>query len=309
MKKRTKNKNFVLITFKGISKGLNPSQIAKKENVNLSTISYHARKLSRLGFIEKLSNGVWVTQKKPYRVAKPKPYKIIRSHGFVFTLKLPNITNWNNRETYLKLKNIYYKNLKNNTQSILIKGNKVWLSNNSITIYFKKYKQYLTGSSQEGRNKAILDFLSLIKHIESKFKISLKINKNYVFSVSRQHHAYIKNTLAKIYNNPKKRFELYKNRKLWLLIDNSFNLNELETVDPELAHKDMDKAIKPFFNSMRDAPFTAYDFHNLTNSVDKIAESNHLWASHINSHTKAIIKLSKLIEQLGEQLNGGNKES
>lgn len=309
MKKRSKNKSFYYIINEEISKGLNLSQIAKKYNTKKQNISYYAKKLRELGYIQMVGKGTWIVKDMPYKVAKRMPYKNIRSHGFVFSLKLPNISNWENRKTYLDKKKIYYKEIGNGrSQSLIIKGYKVWFTDKTITIYFPKNKDYLTDASEKGRNRAIFDFLNLVKHIEGKFNISLKINKNYLFSVSRQHYGYIKNTLAKIYNNPKKRFELYQNRKLWLLIDNSLNLNELETLDPEKAHIDMDKAIKPFFNSMREAPFTAYDFHSLASSVDRVVESQHIWASHIKSHTEAIIELSQLIKEL-RKINGRDKAS
>jgi len=55
-------------------------------------------------------------------------------------------------------------------------------------------------------------------------------------------------------NEEKVRIRLYstEDNKLWFEIDNSFNLNEAETVHKETAQQDMQNIVQPFFNDLRD---------------------------------------------------------
>ncbi len=319
VKKAPYEKDFYFTILYHLNQGLSPAQIARRYNFSKQRISYYIKVLKQNGIIEKVGYGVWKQVKEvkqtPYKVGNkhlmnnfdfPKETKVrqIRGHAFVFNLKLPNIKNWEKREEYLKKKGIEYKNvgIKRTTQSITIKKHKIWLNNKSITIYFPKTTSYFSDSAKSAKNLAIIDFLSLVRVLEHKLKTSFKINGNYLFSVSRQHYSLIKNELARYYNNNKKKLEVYQNGKLWFLIDNSFNLEEAECIDPIKSDIDADDKISPFFNSLRDAPFTAYDFHELAQSTKGIVEAQHTWAGHIESHTKAIIKLTELIDKLEKRL-------
>jgi hypothetical protein len=100
--------------------------------------------------------------------------------------------------------------------------------------------------------------------------------------------------LAKIYKHNKKSIRVSNESGLWLLIDDSFNLAELETVGANVkndATKDMDTVIKPFFNSLKEAPFTAHDFTNLVNLTTAHMQNEALYSENIKSHLSAIQEL------------------
>jgi|26BtaG_2_1085354.scaffolds.fasta_scaffold01215_13 hypothetical protein len=261
-------KNFYYTVIYHISQGLNPTQIAHKYNCKPQNIYYYTTQLKQSGKIEKVGKGVWILKTSPCKVGKQhlRNNKNIRGHGFQWKLKIPFLKNWDRRSEFLTKNNIKFKliGINKTTPSITIKKHKIWLAKDSIIIYSPKTKSYFSDSAKSSKNLAIFKFLDIVRSIESRFNISLKINKNYQFSVCRQHYSLIKNELAKLYNHPRRKLEIfYQDGRLWFLIDNSFNLEEAETVDPIKADKDMDKAIKPFFNSLREAPFTAHDIHDI----------------------------------------------
>jgi hypothetical protein len=241
--------------------------------ISKQAMQYHLKKLKVSNIINKIGYGTWAVDQdkweqfqarkevkimpkvgKPTEIEKLIKDKPIRGHGFVFTLKIPNIRNWDNREQYLIKHKIDYKNigLHNSTQSINFRNHKIWLSNRSIIIYFPKDKSYFDNTAEDSKKFAIYHFKHLIIGLERLLGTNFRINNNYEFKVSRQHYANINNSLAKQYNMDGSKLNVYNAGKLWFIIDNSFNLNEAETVKPDTASKDMDKVVMPFFNDLKD---------------------------------------------------------
>lgn len=183
--------------------------------------------------------------------------KIIRGHGFVFSLdleKLPKIPYWQSRKKFMESRKIDFKNIWKNRdgEQIIYKGHKIWLTNKKITIYTPKGLSYFGESAEDSQKNAIYDVHSLLKYIENLFNISLSIRGKYSIDIVRQHYGKVNDDLAKDYSKRKDKLEVKQEGKTWLLIDNSFNLHELETVDNLRSKDDMDNKIVPFFNDLRD---------------------------------------------------------
>jgi len=85
--------------------------------------------------------------------------------------------------------------------------------------------------------------------VERLLRADFSLFGKYKFRVARQHYALIKNSLARQYLEDGKKLAVYSGRGLWLLIDNSYNLEELETVHPKTADKDNGK-VQDFFNGL-----------------------------------------------------------
>lgn len=63
--------------------------------------------------------------------------------------------------------------------------------------------------------------------------------------------------------------------KIWLLIDNSFNYNELETTHAKTSNNDMKNVIRPFFNDLRNNEVTTMsDLRSLFKEAVMSIESN-----------------------------------
>ncbi|MEK6883222.1 MAG: winged helix-turn-helix domain-containing protein [Nanoarchaeota archaeon] len=279
MDKKTTKKNYSSVFYKHSKKNyfyfsiislirnkLTLREIASRLNVSEQRLNYYIRQLKRDNILIKLGYGTWKINENNLKnmpkvtktTKKTKKENSIRGHAFVFTLKLPNISNWFKREEYLIKNKISYKliGIKNNIQSIKIRNNKIWLCNQKIVVYFKKGYSYFTDTSLEAKNYAIYDFLQLIRQLEAKLKTSFEINRKYTFRVSRQHYSLIKNSLARQYDREHKKLYVFGyDNKLWLTIDNSYNLHELEVLHPKKSQEDAN-ITQRFFNDLRSNPTT-----------------------------------------------------
>jgi len=157
----------------------------------------------------------------------------------------------------------------------------------SIIVYGKY--SYFSRTAEEAKDYAIYKFISLIKSLERFLHadFTIKAGQQYMFKVSRQHYALVKNVLAQQYDNEGKKLQVYTANGLWFLIDNSFNLHEAETVHPETAVDDNNK-VQSFFNSLKDYPLTT-DF--ILETMNGIQDNQLLFARNHETHIQAIEEL------------------
>lgn len=305
-----------------IRTGIYPALLASRLGIKRQNLTRPIRRLKIEGIIIKKGYGVWEINEDKYNeflqskdvnkssvvdmrqpLKKFTSKKEVRGHGFQFTLKIPKLDNWDRRQEFLDKNNIKYKRIGSNWkgQRIFIRGTKVWLTPVSIVVYAPKWKSYFATVSKDAKSHAIYDFLQIIKQVEGLLKVSFQISKKYIFKVSRQHYGLVKNALAVQYNREGKKLYCYTGRGLWLIIDNSYNADELENVDPQDADVD-NTLIQTFFNVYKEYPITSEQILNTFKGISEIQKNeankwNH-YATNIESHTNAIIKLEKGIDKL-----------
>ena len=306
-----------------MTSGKNPAQISKDLAISNQALQYYLDKLKHEGIIRKIGYGSWEVAddkslvkkevKNHLRVAIEKPHQsnlylftqdAVRSHAFVFTLKIPkDLRNWNNkkREFFLAKRDIQFTNLTTfgGGQRILHKGRKVWLTNKSVIVYEKS--SYLAETAVDAKSHAIYNFISLIKSLERLLHADFteRAGQQYSFKVSRQHYALIKNALAKQYDAEGKKLNVYSDQGLWFVIDNSFNLHEAETVHPKTADTDSIK-IQNFFNSLKEQPLTT-DF--ILEVMNGIQQNQLVFAQNMGSHIKVIKDLGDGVNELATIIN------
>jgi len=146
-------------------------------------------------------------------------------------------------------KDIRYKERKSNL--IEIDGNTIRLFRNTIEIYIGH--SFYGDDANEAHNKSMKYLKRLIRRIEYDLKIILVKDRTQNIREVKAHYSEMNNELAKDMNNKKEKLMITaeEDGKNWLSIDNSFNLDEMETIHPETSKEDMDK-IKPFFNDLRE---------------------------------------------------------
>lgn len=315
-----KSKNFYFIILNLIKEHYYPAQIAKKLGITKQRLNYYIATLKRQGCIKKLSQGAWLYIKdyEPKRVKKinmgsyahPTAKKDllisednVRGHAFMFHLKLRHIPNWVNRIDYMIKKDIIYKPLKNKGQRILIKGRKVHLFDQSIIVYDKE--SYVAEKAKETKSLAIYEYLTIIKKIESLFNVSFMYRKKYQFKVIREHYALIKNSLARQYDKEGKKLQVYNHKGLWLLIDNSFNLHELETLknreaEPEQAVYD-NEGVQIYFNSHKTTGFKVTPEFVL-DTLNGIQQNQLIFDQNMKSHLKVLDKIGTAIDELRKEI-------
>ena len=302
--------------------GKNPAQICKILCILKQTLQYHLDQLKREGVIRKIGYGTWEVSKDKVYVPEVKGSRLrvaivnpqthleffqqdaVRAHAFMFTLKISkDLRNWDNenREFFLKKNNINFTDLTTfgGGQRIIFKGRKIWLTNKSVIIYEKS--SYLAETAANAKSHAIYNFISLIKSLERLLHADFteRAGRQYSFKVSRQHYALIKNALAKQYDAEGKKLNVYSDKGLWFVIDNSFNLHEAETVHPETADTDSVK-VQNFFNSLKEQPLTTGFILEVMHGIQ---ENQMVFAQNMSSHIKVIKDLGNGVNELASILD------
>ena len=222
-------------------------------------ISYWVQRLKKEGLLYQNGRGIWYVDEEKAGVISsqntppttPSQRLKIRGHGFAFKLQIPNLSNWLRRRAYLDKKEIPYSALQHG-ESLLIKNSKIFLYNSCIMVYFEEHKDFEEDTAQLCQDKAVYEFKEIITSLSNMLHTSFVIGKNLKFKICTEHYAEVGNGLAMLYskNNDKLKVKDSKG-DIWLLIDYSTGTAELETVS-ESSLNDMDNAVKPFFNDMRD---------------------------------------------------------
>lgn len=320
VKKTPRKVFFYLSIISLISKGLNATQICDELNVTKQTLNYYMSSLKQKKYIEKVGYGVWRVLKEYNGEEVKKTPQVtetslkgrevkkngeIRSHAFMFTLQIPKIENWLKRYVYLNKKGIKYKTLNNlgKGQKIELDGTNIHLKNKSIIFY--ESKSYLGKLASESKSDAIMDFFKRINKLENLLDTSFKINKSYKFKVCREHHAIMQNALAKVCNEKKVGIRVKNEYGQWFFIDNSFNLDEAETMknrDPDDNQAVIDnEGIQNYFNEHKETNFEVTPkfilngFNQLNQAV--LSLTNHISPSTHEIKPNEKLKQTKLTDK------------
>jgi len=307
-----------LLVFDLIKKGYRPSQICSKFKINKKTLQNHLSSLKRQGFIRKMGYGVWEIIKefdqkevlKSTKVANDnmlmgisKPDQV-RGHAFQFTLKIPQLRNWDKREDIFTKKGIKFSQLITGMgkigQKIMFKGRKIWITDNSIIVFEKA--SYMSETAEGSKSHAIYDFKNLINSLERHLKADFNFKGRLLFRISRQHYSLVKNALARQYDREGKKLEVYDEGGFWLSIDNSFNLHELETIHPKTADQD-NKKVQDFFNGIKQYEgftplFLMETMGKCVQSTIQNAQNLDQYVIHLKAHVESVKQLGSAVEEL-----------
>jgi hypothetical protein len=321
-----RGKNFYLSILERIKRGDNPTKISEDLGFSKQRLNHYIATLKKAGSIEKIGYSVWkyvkpyspVSKRKTVVIGKNSGHSLkpntVRGHGFMFKLALPeNFRNWDKREEILKKLMIkwdpYYVGGVKRGQRITAQKTKVALTDRSIIINFPE--SYIAENAKLARKDAVAKFLRVVKHLERILRANFSEFGKYKFKVSRQHYALIKNSLARQYLDEEynsKKLYVYSGRGLWLIIDNSYNLEELETIHSETAVKDNEK-VQDFFNGLD--MVEGYTPQFVLKMVAQNAENLNSYAVHLKSHVESVQKLGSAVQELTKvvnELKGGRRQ-
>jgi len=220
-------KKLLLDILSAIRAGNNPTHISKELSISKQKLNYYLRELKDKGFIKKIGYGVWEV-KSSHKDTRSLEVKEVRGHAFIWKIKLPKIKNWDKRKEILEKMKIPYKTIRMGTPRILFKNRKIWLGSKNLVIY--ETKSFIAKSSLQSRKMAVWGLIELLEALESKLKVSFKTPEGYQFSVSREHYALMKNQLAIQCNKTGERINVRDKDGVWFIVDNSYNLDEAETI-------------------------------------------------------------------------------
>ena len=298
-----------------IKSGLSPAQISKKHNIPKQNISYFVGKLKNKGCIRKKGYGVWDyirsleqvkdlttthSNKSNEKSFTSEPKKEIRGHAFIWKIQFLKNYNWDNAVKHYKKKNLSFQLMKHNKiWRTIFKNRKIWLGRKGITIY--EPIDFLGKSSFEVKGKAVFEMDLLIKDLLQELGLKLL---PYRFTTSREHYGIIKNELARQYNDKKEKMHIKsEDGTIWMWIDDSKGLGELENCDPTINRK-----VQNYWNDHKDnnfkvdASFVLNGFDRLTKSIQQNADNLGYYGENLVSHVSAIQKLGNAVEALQEQV-------
>lgn len=222
----------LLLVLSEVKNGLNFSSIAEKYSIPKQTLDYYRGKLLSLGCIQKKGYGVWEYIKEvpiiPKDTIRHESDFRLRGHAFIWTITFSERQNWsqiieNYKKRSSRLKFALICNRK--VHRTIFKQKKVWFTNKGMVVY--EPLDFMGKSAPQAKGTAVFELDLLIKEIFNEFSIKLV---PYEFICSREHFAYIKNQMAKQFNDRKMKINVcYNGRRFY--IDHSDGEHEEEAED------------------------------------------------------------------------------
>ena len=287
---------------------LTPVQIAKRRKVSKSAVSQVIKRLKEKGFfnvgLKSLTHG-GVTMQPPTR---EHPFRL---HAQRFYIEILDKTD------------AFMKKIKQIGKVIeYVDGNYVTYNEKYVQILGKK--DFWADTPIEAEEQSLDYWTKFILKLEQKLKVVLLKNgyENIRYTKSGE-FAETNNELAKDYNNRKDKLMVRgtDDNKVWLIIDNSFNLHEMETTHSKFS---MDDAIKvtDHFNDIRDFPVLKPSeisrvVGEISRNVEKLSKQQVIMTNsqtNTNEQLKAVIGLHQNLVNMVAKPNitnnnvGGNND-
>lgn len=264
------------IVYEHIKSGGSPHILWEQNQLTKPQVKCALMRLKRHYLIEKIGFGTWgITGEFPIKkegcIDTPRHYPThppfisygnetylprrpdsVRMHAAIVRLQLGDIKNWYRRRQIMQKLGLGYKIIPQG-ETIRFEGQKVWLCAKSIVFYLNG--SWFADTAPDAVRRATLDLCAMIARLEKRLKAaSFRGPGGYKLHFARQHHSLIKNALAQDYRKKGQKLNVYDENGLWLIIDNSFNLDELETLGSGAVSDNV--KIQDFFNSVKRNPIT-----------------------------------------------------
>jgi hypothetical protein len=236
-------------------------QTGKLPKLSLSkqALGKYLLRLKCEGNIKRIGYATWEVLKEvnfksePPKVAthhlgqKPIKSDYIRVHNLMFKLRFNSPLSW---EARLSARGVAYSRLRLGQLKLVYEGFKVWLCKGSVIIYYTSGMDFISASVPSSLRKAVTSFFTLIPGLEAYLGVSLRYSSGYVWSVGRKHLSLVKNALAEECNKEGKKLNVFDDTGLWLIVDDSFNLAELEAIRTRTNTSEASK-VQAFFNYLK----------------------------------------------------------
>lgn len=320
---KKKKKKFELnLLVSEIKAGANPAKISKKYNIPKSSLSYSLDKLKKMGCIRKVGYGAWefIRDIKEVRI-RPKgsrevnsnlPKKEIRGHAFIWNIQFGTSYDWDKVVNNYKKTTLTFKAIcQGKVLRTIYQARKIWLTKKGLTIY--EPIDFFGKSSWEVKGSAVFNMDRVVKGLINELGQKMR---RYRFTTSREHYGMIKNELARQYNDKGEKMNIRgEDGTIWLWIDDSKALGELETANPLNS-----RGVQTYWNSQKkhkfkvDADFILIGFEKLTQANTANAENLSNYAEHLKAHVQSIKDLgagvkkqNKIFEKFLKKLEGNNE--
>ncbi len=302
-------KKFLLLhILKEIKKGSSPSKILKKFNISKQNLNYYRRQLEKKGCIIKKGYAVWeyikplISSKKEVKTLtiRHSKKKEIRGHAFIWKIQFYNPLLWEEIIKNYHKKSLNFQFMKHNKQFRLIFQNrKIWLGKKGMTIY--EAFDFRARSSFQSKGKAVFEMDLLIKNLLKELNLKFR---PYKFTTSREHYGIMKHELARQYNKRKEKMKIIsEDGDVWMWIDDSKGLGELENKDPTI-----NRQVQNYWNDHKkhkfevNADFILKGFNKTTGMIKQNAEHLDFHAKNMRTHVEAVQELGNAVKILSEKV-------
>jgi len=200
-----------------------------------------------------------------------------------------------------------YHRLRIKKKKIHLDGSTITLHSNSICVYSAPHLSFYGDTAKKAHNDSMEYWLNYFEKIESKLGIMILKGRNSRIEESKTHCAELQNELARDCLDKKEKIQVRdpETGKIWLLVDNSFGFEELETIQSGTAITDMDKVVSPFFNDLRGY----YSEHgqnilmtDMLKALGRMAASHKVYEANINNHVSSIKELGLGVAKLTTEI-------
>lgn len=308
---KSKKKVLLVHVLDLIKEGKNPTQISKFYSIPKQNINYFVGKLKKLGCIEKVGYGTW-KYLKPLKQVKIRPkgsiagqsftshkLKEIRGHAYIWKIEFLEGFDWEKIVRHYKKNKLKFTLICNKkVPRTIFNHRKIWLTKRGLTIY--EPLDFFGKSSFEVKGTAVFEMDQLVKGLLKELGVKFKV---YRFTTSREHYGMIKNELARQYNDKKEKLHVKsEDGNVWLWIDDSKGLGELETAEPNISRQ-----VQNYWNNHKkhkfqvDADFVLKGMANQSDAIKKNAEHLEFHAENMRSHVKAVQDLGTGVREFSEK--------
>jgi predicted transcriptional regulator len=273
------------IVLSEIQEGKCPAQISKKYNIKKQTLQHYIRYLKKNEMIKQLPTGKWEVLKEVSLSTKAhETHKQIRGHAFNWRIRFKHEIDWKRRlnENKIPFQNI---GIANSTPRIIFKDKKIWFTKTGLVIY--EPKSFYSQSSFTSKGLAVFELDRTIKELGRKLSIDIS---SYEFTTSREHYGMIKNELAKQYNDKGEKLYIRDDKGIWLWIDDSHSLSELEAGRPKES-----RGVQNWYNDMKKTNFE-WTPTTIAANFNTVRELLELTTKKLNQSEQEIVNLKNQLK-------------
>jgi len=290
---KDKELNLLKYMYKNQETRFNASKYS--DNISRRTICRILKKLENSGFITKTGRGMYLLSKKGVLMSESgfvtsdnksmkKQPREVRGHGFRFNIKLPKIKDWSDREFVIKSKGLIHKKIAGGI-SVRMLGHTVKMYDKTLDVYFGRGWSAYSVTAIGSWEKALVELRKILREFRSIFNLGVL---RFSWKVSKQHFSLINNILAKDYRERGDKLNVYnEDGELWLNIDNSFNLDELETLHGKTA-KDDNKIVQKDFNDLKEK---GWDREFIISSIGQLTSNMQYYGENMVAHVAVMKKI------------------
>ena len=218
---------------------LTPKNASMRLNISRQALYKHRKSLVLKGFLTLTNRKLEGVYKIDPPMSTPTNFvNQIRLHAEHFTIKIL----WGfHRKQYIKKIG----------QIIKLEDNTIKLHKNMIEIYSNT--SFLGDTPSIAESKALKYWGTFINKLQNELGCILMKDRSQNIKRVRAEYAETNNELAKNFRKENQKIRITgEDGKIWLVFDNSFGLNEMETVHPQESQYDMENILQPFVNDIRD---------------------------------------------------------